>query len=192
MPRRPTATPIWSQIIAGYALNLGPAIRDVAATVSDTLGSVTTTASGSYSLGAVSPGLADPIASQILAQINGNPPAYGPISLGSIDGVITDRDNTHVPSSSPYTITAPVSSPSAFLSDLGVAYSGGAAFTRVMSLTGAGQYTFASGVYTFDNADAGAPIVITYTVTDPVTMTDNFGSTRDQLGVLPPMNLGAT
>ena len=66
-----------------------------------------------------------------------------------------------VPASSAYTVT--VANNSTFVEDFGVFYANtGAQLTPVASLTGAGQYTVASGVYTFNSGDASAAVLIYY------------------------------
>ena len=78
----------------------------------------------------------------------------------------TAIDEAHsVPAVSTYTVTTTHSA--TFLSDGGVFYGAGSAnagaqFQLVTSLTAAGQYTFAAGVYTFYSADASAPVLISY------------------------------
>lgn len=71
--------------------------------------------------------------------------------------------------SGPYTIT--VVNSANFAEDMGVQYAsgvggaGGGRFTRVASGPTQGQYSVASGVYTFAAADAGAAVLINYTWT---------------------------
>src|SRR5208283_697884 len=56
-----------------------------------------------------------------------------------------------------------------FDANLGVAYaSSGLQLTPVASSPAAGQYSVASGVYTFSSADAGKAVLITYSYTQSV------------------------
>jgi hypothetical protein len=71
-----------------------------------------------------------------------------------------------IPGSGPYTITITPPGSGTFTQDLGVAYQSNivAQLTNVGSgsLTAAGQYKIASAVYTFDAADAGTIVLISY------------------------------
>jgi hypothetical protein len=87
--------------------------------------------------------------------VGANPEACSPNEAGTI------------PSSSVYTIT--VVNSAAWTEDLGVRYaSDGSKLTNVgsASLTAAGQYKVAAGVYTFDVADAGLGVLISYLYTN--------------------------
>jgi hypothetical protein len=77
-------------------------------------------------------------------------------------GLLIALNEAHsVPASSAYTIT--VTNSSMFTQDLGVAYSAtGIPFTKVASSPAQGQYSEASGVYTFASADASAAVLISY------------------------------
>jgi hypothetical protein len=69
----------------------------------------------------------------------------------------------HVPASSPFTVT-PLNAPH-FVSDQGVTYAAtGLPLVNVATLTAAGQYSFnpTTGVYTFNTADQGLSVLITY------------------------------
>jgi hypothetical protein len=63
----------------------------------------------------------------------------------------------------PYAIT--VDNSAEFELDCGVTYAGGAALVAVASGPAPGQYSVAAGEYTFNAADAGAEVVITYAFT---------------------------
>jgi hypothetical protein len=68
-----------------------------------------------------------------------------------------------VPSNTPYTVT--VANAASYNDDLGVYYAAsGKAFSRTQTPGAAGQYSvnFATGVYTFAAADAGAALLISY------------------------------
>ena len=69
-----------------------------------------------------------------------------------------------VPASSPYTYTTV--NHTTFVADQGVVYaSSSLPLKQVASNPAQGQYTVASGVYTFSSADAGAQVLISYTYT---------------------------
>lgn len=84
-------------------------------------------------------------------------------------GIIWNIGEAHsVPAVSTYTVT--VTNSATFDVDLGVTYTAtGLPFQKVTSVTAVGQYSVASGVYTFFSGDASATIAITYssTVTTP-------------------------
>ncbi len=78
--------------------------------------------------------------------------------------LIANNEAGSVPGSSTYTIT--VANSATFVLDLGVVYAlTGIPLTNVASLSTAGQYTYAAGVYTFNSADASAAVLISYTYT---------------------------
>lgn len=67
-----------------------------------------------------------------------------------------------VPASSPFTVA--VANSATFVNDNGVVYtSTGLPLTKVASGPSAGQYSVASGVYTFSSADAGKAVLASYT-----------------------------
>ncbi|MBP2638379.1 MAG: hypothetical protein H6Q72_4286 [Firmicutes bacterium] len=78
--------------------------------------------------------------------------------------LVSQNESGTVPSASEYTVT--VANSTTFDRDLGVIYSAtGLPLTRVTTLTAAGQYTCANGVYTFYSGDAGASVYISYIYT---------------------------
>jgi len=78
------------------------------------------------------------------------------------------NEGASVPGSSPYTAT--VANAAAFDANLGVAYaSSGLQLTQVTSAPAQGQYSVAAGVYTFNSADAGKALLITYSYTQTVS-----------------------
>jgi len=89
--------------------------------------------------------------------------------------LFADNESQTVPSSGPYTITVTnashyeaVSSLSPYGGDLGVVYAAtGLPLLKVASVSAAGQYSVnpATGVYTFDSADEGAAVLISYRYT---------------------------
>lgn len=69
-----------------------------------------------------------------------------------------------VPATSPYTVT--VANSVTFANDAGVVYAAsGLPLTKVASNPAAGQYSVASGVYTFAAADEGKAVLLTYSYT---------------------------
>ena len=67
-----------------------------------------------------------------------------------------------VPAASPYTVS--VANAANFVADAGVLYAAsGLPLTKVASSPSAGQYSVASGVYTFNAADEGKAVLATYT-----------------------------
>lgn len=101
-----------------------------------------------------------------MAQLNGrliNELFFGS-SMASGQTLAIDSESGTIPGSSAYTVTVANSGTWAF--DLGVVYAAtGIPFTRVASSPSAGQYSVASGVYTFAAADANAGVKISYTYT---------------------------
>ena len=78
--------------------------------------------------------------------------------------LIANGEAQSVPAASTYTIT--VTNSATWVLDLGVVYANtGIPLVNVASLTAAGQYTYAAGVYTFYSADASAAVLISYTYT---------------------------
>jgi hypothetical protein len=84
-------------------------------------------------------------------------------------GILLALNEAHsVPASSPYTIT--VTNSSTYSADWGVSYSAtGIPFTKVASSPTVGEYSEASGVYTFAAADEGAAVLISYEYTGTTT-----------------------
>lgn len=86
----------------------------------------------------------------------GTTPATGQLA-------VVENEAQIVSSASPFTLTC--SNAADFNDDLGVYYAAsGAPFSRVTTPSAAGQYSVAAtGVYTFDAADAGVAVLISYT-----------------------------
>lgn len=80
-------------------------------------------------------------------------------------------DEAHsVPAATPFTV--PVTNSTNFVDDLGVTYSlTGQRLTKVGSAPTTGQYSEASGTYTFAAADTGLGVLISYSWTDTTTGT---------------------
>jgi hypothetical protein len=93
-------------------------------------------------------------------------------------GVTQVQSESHsVPAVTPFTVQ--VANSATFKTDLGVTYeSTGASLTKVTSVSAAGTYSVAAGTYTFDTADEGANVVISYSSTNTsgstVTVTRQF------------------
>jgi len=89
-----------------------------------------------------------------------------------------------VPSSSPYTAT--VNNAASFVQDLGVIYAAtGLALVKVASAPTQGQYAVSAvGVYTFNAADQGAAVLISYSYTVAGTG-QKFTVTNQLLGTNP-------
>jgi len=90
--------------------------------------------------------------------------------------LIANAEPHSVPATSAYTVTTTNSA--TFTLDLGVIYGlTGIPLTNVASAPAAGQYSYASGIYTFAAADASAAVQISYAWTttngDTVTMTNS-------------------
>lgn len=93
---------------------------------------------------------------------------FGNTMATGIEAVAVDEAGTIPSPSGPYTVT--VANSATFVADLGVVYTAtGAKMTRVASVTVAGQYSVAAGVYTFYSADAGLGVKISYTYTSAST-----------------------
>ena len=69
-----------------------------------------------------------------------------------------------VPASTPFTVS--VANASAWQDDYGIVYAAtGLPLTKVASAPAAGQYSAAAGIYTFNSADAGKGLLVSYTYT---------------------------
>lgn len=79
----------------------------------------------------------------------------------------SDKEAGTVPATTPYTVT--VVNSATWTEDLGVMKSDGTVMTRVTSPAAADQYSVAAGVYTFDSADSGASVLISYLYTEATT-----------------------
>jgi hypothetical protein len=87
-----------------------------------------------------------------------------------------------VPAATPFTVS--VGNAAAWQDDYGVVYAAtGLPLSKVASTPAAGQYSVAAGIYTFNSADAGKAVLISYTYT--------VSSTGQQLTLANPL-LGAT
>jgi hypothetical protein len=102
-------------------------------------------------------------------------------------GITWNIGESHsIPGTGPFTVT--VTNSATFDVDLGVTYgSTGLPFIKVTSGPTVGQYTVASGVYTFAAADEGAAIFITYSST--VTGGQNIIIANKLIGFTPTFQL---
>jgi hypothetical protein len=88
-----------------------------------------------------------------------------------------------VAAASPFTYA--VANAATFADDDGVVYAtSGLPLTRVASAPGAGQYSVSAGVYTFNSADSGKAVLVTYTYTIRGTG-QKFTVTNQLLGTTP-------
>lgn len=88
-----------------------------------------------------------------------------------------------IPASSPFTVT--VANAGGFTDDNGAVYlSTGLPLTKVASSPGAGQYSVASGVYSFNAADAGKAVLVSYTYS-LIGSGHKFTVTNQLLGATP-------
>lgn len=96
-----------------------------------------------------------------------------------------------VPSSSPYTVTVAPPSSGTFKQDQGVVYAlTGLPLLCVASVSAAGQYSVSDdGEYTFDSADGGAAVLISYIYTITATTSQSFVVPNPLIG--PTLNLSA-
>jgi hypothetical protein len=98
-----------------------------------------------------------------------DPQAFADIFFGqartlNTSDEISNGEAATIPASSPYTVTA--INAATYLDDLGVTYAAtGLSLTRVASSPTTGQYTVASGVYTFASGDEGAAVQLNYIYT---------------------------
>jgi hypothetical protein len=84
------------------------------------------------------------------------------VAIAYTAGYAVTGEAQTVPPSSPWQVTA-AAPYGRWGCDLGVAYAtNGAALTQVATAPAAGEYSVASGVYSFSAADAGAAVVISY------------------------------
>jgi hypothetical protein len=83
------------------------------------------------------------------------------IAISYIAGFVIQGEPQSVPNSGSYAIT--VNQPNGpWAVDQGVTYANGTSLLAVGSAPAQGQYSVAAGVYTFNAADAGAPVLISY------------------------------
>ncbi len=102
-------------------------------------------------------------------------------STGLLQSAVSEAAS--IPASTPWTVT--VANSATFDTDLGVVYAAtGLPFTRVASGPVAGQYSVASGVYTFSTGDASAAVLIDYLYTSATGGT-RLALSNQTMGVTP-------
>lgn len=108
---------------------------------------------------------------------------FGALSTANTGSTVcADNESGTVPASSTYTVT--VTHSATWTLDLGVIYATtGLPFTRVASVSAAGQYSVAAGVYTFYLGDASAAVKISYEYT--LTTGETLTITNQPMGVAP-------
>ena len=98
-----------------------------------------------------------------------DPAAFSDLFFGqsrtlNTSDAISSGEAAAVPASAPYTVSA--ANAATWLADLGVTYAAsGLSLTYVASAPMTGQYTVASGVYTFGSGDEGAAVQLNYLYT---------------------------
>lgn len=121
------------------------------------------------------------------AQLNGamvNSLFFGQTLNTGITGVKFDTAGSAIPAT-PFQITVTPPDSGVFLEDLGVRNSNGLAMTRVASAPAEGQYSVASGVYTFAAADTGKTVYISYSYTATVAGSKKISVQNQILGNVP-------
>lgn len=101
------------------------------------------------------------------AQINAkmfNSLFFGQTMSTGLTSIVYDTTGTAIPST-PFTITPTPPASGVWAADLGVRNASGVPLTRVASGPATGQYSVASGVYTFAAADTGNTVYINYRYT---------------------------
>lgn len=81
------------------------------------------------------------------------------ISFAYRAGYLVANEAQTIPASAPYTLQGLAHWAA---SDAGVTYANGTPLVPVLAPSGAGSYSFADTVYTFDPADAGMPVLLSY------------------------------
>lgn len=121
------------------------------------------------------------------AQLNGlmmNTLLFGQTLATGIYGIVADNVGTAVPTT-PYTITPTVPGSGTWTVDLGVIDPSGVPMQRVVSGPTAGQYSVASGVYTFAAADVGKVMRISFRYTASSTTAKKLNLTNLLMGQAP-------
>lgn len=121
------------------------------------------------------------------AQLNGltvNTLFFGQTLVTGQLGEVIDTTGTAIPAS-PYTITPTVPGSGTWANDLGVFGPSGKAFTRVASAPTTGQYSVASGVYTFAAADVGLIVRTSFQFTATSTVAKKLTVSNVLMGQAP-------
>jgi hypothetical protein len=85
----------------------------------------------------------------------------GNVAVAYTAGYCVLGESQTIPAASPFTITADAPS-GTWAVDHGVAYSDGATLSKVAANPAQGQYAVTDGIYTFNTADAGRAVRLTY------------------------------
>lgn len=122
-----------------------------------------------------------------LAQFNGaliNSLFFGQTLTAGIVADVYDVTGSVIPTT-PFQITPTVPSSGTWSQDLGVRDANGITFTRVASGPTTGQYSVASGVYTFATADTGKTVFISFQYTATSTSAQKSTVTNLPMGYAP-------
>ena len=90
--------------------------------------------------------------------------AFGQPITNSLTSDYLDLTGSTIPAS-PYSVSPTPPNSGTITADLGVRTSAGVPLTRVAATPATGQYTYASGIYTFAAADTGTLVYISYQYT---------------------------
>jgi hypothetical protein len=105
-------------------------------------------------------------------------PATGQFAVSQLEAAT-------IPATTPYSVTP--ANAASYNDDLGISYAAsGERFNRVTTPSAAGEYAvnFATGVYTFSSADAGAAVLISYTY-GIATSGNRLTLTNQSMGITP-------
>lgn len=125
------------------------------------------------------------------AQMNGltlNNVFFGQTLASGILSDVIDTVGTAIPGT-PYQITPTVPSSGTWTNDLGVIGPNGVIWQRVVSAPATGQYSVASGVYTFAAADTGLVMRISYQYTATSTSAKKMTINNVLMGQAPQFKL---
>jgi len=122
------------------------------------------------------------------AQVTGriwNSLYFGQTLSGGIADNYFDQVGSSVPAVGPYTITPAVPASGTWAYNLGVRDSNSLPYARVASGPTSGQYSVASGTYTFAAADAGKPVYIDFAYTAASTLAQKLALVNPIMGQAP-------
>lgn len=106
------------------------------------------------------------------------------MNSGTLQAVQNDLTGAVIPST-PFTITPTVPGSGTFVRDLGVVDSNGVPMQRVASAPATGQYSLATGTYTFASADVGKQVFISFAYTMTATAAKQIVLTQQVMGAAP-------
>jgi hypothetical protein len=122
------------------------------------------------------------------AQINGaalNSLFFGQtIASGTMGAAYTDLTGSAIPST-PYQLVAAPPNAGTWLADLGVIDANGVPMTRVATAPATGQYSVATGTYTFAAADEGKQVFVNYTYTNASASAQKISVKNIAMGAAP-------